>query len=334
MKPRALLLSAVLTGLVAAAGPAPAAAPSPAPAAAPSSGPAWWHVTKGNSEVWIIGTPDYLPLQLKWDETALDEHVKGAKSVLVPPGSDQLGGRYQNTHQDPVWKTLDGRLPNAVYRRLYDDIAVASARAVSGGWLPRNPVHVLNALDTQPTYQAGNQLTYGTTLANVTIGNPVASRARSLAARQGIGVDLIKGGATLLPRYLAFVDIPEADQVACVEQQIADFESGAMSRANHVAGISAWVRGDVAHALQRYSYANNCSYGAVGQHFWDEVTAYSVEAVNQALERPGKSVAVLELKPLLMSNGVLDRLTARGARVEGPGVAVNPSLGRILINGA
>jgi hypothetical protein len=323
MKLRALLLSSVLTTAAVAASPVSAA--SPAPAVAASAGPAWWHVTKGNSEVWIIGTPDFLPVAIKWDQTALEAHIKGAKSVLVPPGAEQLGGRYQNTHQDPVWKTLGGRIPDSLYRRLADDLARADARAVSNGWVGRNNVALLNALDKAPTYLAGNQLTFGSTPAFVNIGNPVASKAKSLAARQGIGVDLIKAGATLWPRYLAFVDLPEADQVDCVEKQVADFESGAMSLANHQAGLAAWMRGDVAHALQRYSYSNNCSFGATGQHFWDEVTDYSVEAVEKALERPGKTVAVLELKPLLMSNGVLDRLAASGARVEGPSLSVNPA---------
>ena len=47
------------------------------------------------------------------------------------------------------------------------------------------------------------------------------------------------------------------------------------------------------------------------------------DAVAQALAQPGESVAVVDLRALLATGGVLDRLRARGFKVATPGTAGN-----------
>src|SRR6185312_15868712 len=48
-------------------------------------GPAMWHVTRGDSEVWILGTVGAMPSDLAWNRQALAELIEGARTVLMPP---------------------------------------------------------------------------------------------------------------------------------------------------------------------------------------------------------------------------------------------------------
>ena len=41
-------------------------------------------------------------------------------------------------------------------------------------------------------------------------------------------------------------------------------------------------------------------------------------AINDALDKPGKTIAVIDIGPLLRKNGVLERLKALHVTIEGP----------------
>src|SRR5581483_1631005 len=48
-------------------------------------GPAVWHLTRGQSEVWILGTVGAMPDGLKWNKDYLAELLDGARAILMPP---------------------------------------------------------------------------------------------------------------------------------------------------------------------------------------------------------------------------------------------------------
>ena len=48
-------------------------------------GPAVWHLTRGNSEVWILGTVGAMPSDLNWNRQYLSDLVSGARVILLPP---------------------------------------------------------------------------------------------------------------------------------------------------------------------------------------------------------------------------------------------------------
>src|SRR6185312_1511749 len=48
-------------------------------------GPAVWHLTRGDSEVWILGTVGAMPDGLKWNKDYLAELLDGARAILMPP---------------------------------------------------------------------------------------------------------------------------------------------------------------------------------------------------------------------------------------------------------
>ena len=48
-------------------------------------GPAVWHLTRGKSEVWILGTVGGMPDGLAWNKNYLAELLDGARAILLPP---------------------------------------------------------------------------------------------------------------------------------------------------------------------------------------------------------------------------------------------------------
>src|SRR6185437_7071070 len=48
-------------------------------------GPAGWHLIRGDSEVWILGTVGAMPDGLKWNKDYLAELLDGAHAILLPP---------------------------------------------------------------------------------------------------------------------------------------------------------------------------------------------------------------------------------------------------------
>ena len=51
-------------------------------------GPAVWHLTRGNSEVWLLGLAGALPRDLDWNKQYLSELLDGARAILMPPKAD------------------------------------------------------------------------------------------------------------------------------------------------------------------------------------------------------------------------------------------------------
>jgi hypothetical protein len=108
-------------------------------------------------------------------------------------------------------------------------------------------------------------------------------------------------------------------QRVCLAQAAEDVAWG-LAHADIAA--RAWAVGDIKTVKVHYSEwrLGNCIMAAV-QKFSDidgrNVAEY-VSAIDAALDKPGKTIAILYMGPLLRKNGVLERLQARGIAIEGP----------------
>ena len=108
-------------------------------------------------------------------------------------------------------------------------------------------------------------------------------------------------------------------QQACLAQALEDV-NWALGRADTAA--RAWAVGDIKTVKAHYSEwrLGNCVIGAV-QRFSDidgrNIAEY-VSATDAALNKPGKTIVVIHMGPLLRKNGVLEGLQARGIAIEGP----------------
>src|ERR1700678_3385212 len=48
-------------------------------------GPAVWHVTRADSEVWMLGTVGAMPKGLDWNKQYLSDLLDGAHAIIMPP---------------------------------------------------------------------------------------------------------------------------------------------------------------------------------------------------------------------------------------------------------
>jgi hypothetical protein len=51
-------------------------------------GPAVWHLTRDDSEVWILGLAGPLPEDFDWNQAYVAELLTGARAILRPPHAD------------------------------------------------------------------------------------------------------------------------------------------------------------------------------------------------------------------------------------------------------
>ena len=102
--------------------------------------------------------------------------------------------------------------------------------------------------------------------------------------------------------------------------------STASSQHASSAAAEAWTVGDVkavkANILQSISaWGNDCMF-ANQVHAYSDMNTKSVTAfinvIDEALNKPGKTIVVIGVGPLLRKGGVLEQLQARHIAIEGP----------------
>lgn len=290
---------------------------------ASGSGPGWWRISDADSEVWILGAPERMPLNTNFDTTALTQHLTGANSlILTPPfeGNTSVGLKASNQSRTKIpTKPLATRLPPELYARVIAAFPKMEVNLAAGGG-----IHYIGdyrpMLDEEPTIATADWLAQGSFQA-LPLGNVPANRAKTIVAgMKGAKPKIINlpVGAAGIRALLNVADIPEESQQVCLQYVLINIEAGSGGARTRQDGIDAWARGDVIHALKRYSLIFGCPYGPTGTAFWTKVVGDYTKSVTDALAAPGKSVAVFEYDPMLMTGGVLDQLEAKGFKVQYP----------------
>jgi hypothetical protein len=111
---------------------------------------------------------------------------------------------------------------------------------------------------------------------------------------------------------------PEQQQV-CLGQSVedADWDLG-----HAKPDADAWTVGDIKAVKANYGESRlaNCVIAAVHSvaDIAERDAADYTAAINDALDKPGKTIAVIDIGPLLRKNGVLERLEALHVTIEGP----------------
>ncbi|MDB5438296.1 MAG: TraB/GumN family protein [Caulobacteraceae bacterium] len=112
---------------------------------------------------------------------------------------------------------------------------------------------------------------------------------------------------------------PEALQQKCLSQVLDQTESGQMA-ARRMAGLQAWAAGDLDHALRRTGTVHYCLMGeeasASAQDYLKSAAYRYYSRTDKAFDKPGQTVAVIELDPLLLEDGgVLDHYRRLGFQI-------------------
>jgi len=272
-------------------------------------GPALWRVSRGDSQVIILGYVRPLPHGLDWPKARLTRALDGAHALLVPPEPtlgvlDTVGlvltiGRLQN----PAGRTLAQILPPPDYQ--------AYVRAVAVAGLPQKHY------DRYKPVIAGVALIGDVRRARGLSSEKPVSTVERLARQMHVRIATM-GRIKAAPLLKIALGLDDAQGLACFRQEMGQI---AWESADATAAAQAWGRGDVATLRQlkaRIGLAQCLEDLPSIQALTERGTADAVAAVDEALSRPGKTVALVDLSYLDRANGLLDRLKARGATVTVP----------------
>jgi hypothetical protein len=274
-------------------------------------GPAVWHLTRGNSEVWILGTVGAMPDGLKWNKDYLAELLDGARAILMPPRPSIgvfEGAWFLLTNASkfslPRGQALEATLPPDLDTRF----AAIRQRLDRNQGHYRTDTPLRAALRIQEDVQ--DKLDLSRDEPRDTIRRLAQSKHVPSApvARYEV-LDAARDVLKLTP----------AQQQACLGQSVEDADW----ELSHAApAAEAWAVGDLKGLKANYGASRlaDCVIAAV--HSVADISERDVadytSAIDGALDKPGKAIAVIDIGPLLRKNGVLERLEALHVTIEGP----------------
>ena len=273
---------------------------------AKAQGPVLWRVAKGGSEVWILGALPNMPRRQAWDTARLERVITGANVVLTRPRAsvDLFTVLGVLTHLNlPRGRTLDQELPADLEARF------AQARALAG-------VNAGRYARMKPVWAAWRLLGDYYGAARLSYTEPQDTLAR-LASRHHTPVRPI-ATYRAKPVVRNFEAMTEAQGQAC----LADAVSDVLHDSRHAASAAkAWAVGDLRAVREHYAEPafGLCLESAPSfAVLKDKNVGDTVAAIDAALSRPGKSVAIVPLGDLLRDGGALQRLRAEGATITAP----------------
>ena len=311
------LVLALLAGWAAAQTP-----PAPAPAAEESAfldelapvvvkmpGPALWKVAKGDSQVIILGYFQPLPHALDWPKGRLVAALNGAHAVLVPPDPrfspmDALSLTFSlGAIHNPGGKTLKDVTTPSDYDRFQTYAALAQVDM--GHYAHWRPLIAATALITDVRKVDG-----------LSSAKPV-STVTHLAKDKGVMLRTV-GHIGLSSVVRNLTRLTPSQEQACFRAALdeLDWETRVARRAGDV-----WAAADIEglRALRPPHALEDCAEDLPGlKKLIDQETSEAASTLEDALSRPGKVVALVDMRYLDRQNGLLDRLRARGATISVP----------------
>lgn len=316
-------------------------------------GPAWWRVSDDDSAVYILVLPSVTVTDRPWDKTVLERRLKGANVFITPfelslgdPRSIAgmgamlaqspkllVGPKPKMQPKDPSRPAqLEEALTPAVRDRfvaLRKEIGQPAER-----YAALSPLRAGSLLERD--YRLANKLGAG---GDMFSGGAAIREIEAMAKRNKVKVEAawkltippmnFKTGATDEPTF--------ARQVECLDLAMSRMQAKAKAeRATYLA----WAEGDVRPMLHPAKFVPDRGCQGASRSIGvsndnpallkaeETFVADQAKALEKALAKPGRSVAVLEpLSPLgnvelglLGKRGVLERLRAKGYEIAAPDV--------------
>jgi hypothetical protein len=274
-------------------------------------GPAVWHLTRGASEVWILGTVGAMPDELSWNKDYLRELLDGAREILLPPRASIgvfEGGWFLLTHGGefslPRGQSLEPSLSpdlRARFVALREKLGEDESRYRTDTPL-RAALRLFQDLSDK---------------LDLTRDEP-RDTIRSLARSKRVPFAPI-AKYEVLDAAEDVLKLDLAQQKVCLAQSVDDIDR---AYANAIPAAQAWAVGDIRAVKAHYGDSRllDCVTAAVHSvaNINERNVADTVAAISAALDKPGKAIAVIDIGPLLRRGGVLERLKAAQVSIEGP----------------
>lgn len=274
-------------------------------------GPAVWRLTRGASEVWVLGLVGPMPREMDWNQDSILDMLDGARALLLPPRADvnlvDIGWfliRHGSELSLPRGQFLDDVLP-ADLRARFQAARIAIGADANDY---RTDIPIRAAVRLNQDFQKSAQLGYREPRATV---ERLAGRKR-LATAPVSRFDVMDAVRDLLKLT------PEQQRI-CLSQAVEDVTWG---REHAARAAQAWAVGDIRTVKAHYSESRlfGCVIAQVERIGSIDARniAETAGAINAALNQPGKTVALVQMGPLLRKDGVLARLKAQGVSIEAP----------------
>jgi hypothetical protein len=270
-----------------------------------AAAPAWWRVSRGASEVWILGVPTVAPRGMTWDQRVAEQRLRGAGSLIISPrprgGLAAFGGLLAAAGSLRSAEPMEGALPAPLRRRF---VAVRSAIGKDAGhyagWKP-----AVAGTFLQADFLKAHDLEAGATEASV----------RKIGRRAGVR-EAPAGAYDTAPMIAAAGELGASGQADCLSSELHGLEPGPQP----LRGVAqSWARGEISPVAPISPIDQAClSAFPEMKSLADRNLAADSGAVVAALGRSGHAVAVFDLRSLTMTGGILERLRARGLAVSGP----------------
>jgi hypothetical protein len=316
--PLTLLISVLSAPVATVADPAPPPVPAPDESAVVQEllvigrrpGPALWRVVRGDSEVVIVGGLSPIPHLLNWDTIRVEHALEDSTVLFLPPDKAHVGlfdaaamflrqGALKPAHGADMETTLPPAL-RARFERVRDSFHgdpkhYQHWKPALAGLIMVGDFHRAAGLsDDNP----------GTTIVKL-------ARAANAEVRT-------VGSINAKPLFDAAANMSDAQNQTCLSAALDDIEH---ESAHARPAADAWAVGDLKRVKDNVtaSLLDGCLLQLPSvQSLVDQGTREAVQTINSALNRPGRSVALIDLTFLLRRNGVLDRLKAEGAQITVP----------------
>ena len=274
-------------------------------------GPAVWHLTRGNSEVWILGLAGALPKGLDWNKQYVSELFDGARAILFPAKADVSivdaawflvwhGGELRQ----PRGQTLETGLSDELRARF-----VVARDAVGGDasdYSTDIPIRAAMRLQQDMIKKLDLQ------------GREPRNTIEKLASDKHIHSEPV-ARFEAMDAVRDILKLSPEQQRVCLSQAVDDAN---FALVHAVAASRAWAVGDIKTLKANFNESRlyNCvsqAVRAIGDIDARNASA-TVAAIDAALSQPGKTIAVIGIAPLLRKGGVLDQLQARHIAIEAP----------------
>lgn len=296
---------------------APALANPPAPAdeivvVGERPGPRLWRIdTSAGGEIYILGTLQPLPKSFTWKTAQIDGVIARADRAMIGSNSVSIGIGALIANRKAIRNPNDARVSDqldpATRARFH---AVRAAYGYDDtdleGWRPY--VAGLILLDKAQS-KAG--LSRSLDPQDVTLKKV---RKRRIPIETVTRIEA-------KPLLHALNAMPVGADAPCLAAELEAVESIAVMQKRAVA----WSKGDVEalRALGERDDGESClaglqSGGVPAHRLRETIIADWTAALAKAAQRPGVTLAIAPMGPLLAADGVLARLRAQGVVIEGP----------------
>lgn len=280
---------------------------------ADQKGPPLWHIKKGDSEVFILGTVGMMPKDIAFNKAELEKVVDGADQVLLPPqartgffGAAEMGW-FLITH----WGSLSMPDGKKLEPSLQADLRARFVAAREELGLKADKFE-----DRKPLI-AGFMLLGQFAKKNNLEGEIPERAVEKIADGKHVKVSRV-AEYDAMPLVQDMLKLGPAENLVCFESTLKDYET---SKVHALAAADAWAVGDVAGIKAHYSTpsAESCvkqsqKYGALDRRAVNDM----LSALHAALAKPGKTVMVIDVGWMFRSQGVAEQLVKEGVVIEGP----------------